>query len=112
MAGFREDPLVARRPASTHSPGGFPPSREWARGATAGSLSCAEGLGERTVKGKVNGEDRVATYAAAGKPPAIVEAFEKAKKASSKAEIVDLMHDSNLPREAIPIQERGSIIFA
>jgi hypothetical protein len=53
-------------------------------------LSGAEGLGERTVKRKVNGEDRVATYAAAGKLPAIVEAFEKAKKASSKAAILKL----------------------
>ena len=67
-------------------------------------LSGAEGLGERTVKRKVNGEDRVATYAAAGKLPAIVEAFEKAKKASSKAEIVALINDRDLPREAIPTQ--------
>ena len=67
-------------------------------------LSGAEGLGERTVKRKVNGEDRVATYAAAGKLPAIVEAFEKAKKASSKAEIVTLINDCDLPREAIPTQ--------
>ena len=67
-------------------------------------LSGAEGLGERTVKRKVNGEDRVATYAAAGKLPAIVEAFQKAKKASSKAEIVALINDCDLPREAIPTQ--------
>ena len=32
----------------------------------------------------------MATYAAAGKLPAIVEAFEKAKKAASKAEIMKL----------------------
>ena len=67
-------------------------------------LSGAEGLGERTVKRKVNGEDRVATYAPAGKLPQIVEAFEKAKKASSKAEIVDLINEFDLPREAIPTQ--------
>ena len=67
-------------------------------------LSGAEGLGERTVKRKVNGEDRVATYVAAGKLPAIVEAFEKAKKASSKVEIVALINDCDLPREAIPTQ--------
>jgi len=54
------------------------------------------------VKRKVNGEDRVATCAAAGKLPAIVEAFEKAEKASSKAEIVALISDCDLPREAIP----------
>ena len=65
-------------------------------------LSGAEGLGERTVKRGVNGEDRVATYAAARKLPAILEAFEKAKKASSKAEIVTLINDCDLPREAIP----------
>jgi hypothetical protein len=50
----------------------------------------------------VNGEDRVATCAGAGKLPAIVEAFEKAKKATSKAEIVTLINDCDLPREAIP----------
>jgi len=33
-----------------------------------------------------------------------VEAFEKAKKASSKAEIVALINDCDLPREAIPTQ--------
>jgi 60 kDa SS-A/Ro ribonucleoprotein len=64
----------------------------------------AEGMGERTVKRKVNGEDRVATYAAVGKLPDIVEAFERAKKASSKAEIVGLIKDHDLPREAIPTQ--------
>ena len=42
------------------------------------------------MKRNVNGEDRVATYAAAGKLPAIVAAFEKAKKASSNAEIMKL----------------------
>ena len=67
-------------------------------------LSGADGLGERTVKRKVNGEDRVATYAPAGKLPQIVEAFEKAKKASSKGEIVGLINDFDLPREAIPTQ--------
>ena len=67
-------------------------------------LAGAEGLGERTVKRKVNGEDRVATYGPAGKLPEIVEAFEKAKKASSKAEIVSLITEHDLPREAIPTQ--------
>jgi len=52
------------------------------------------------VKRKVNGEDRLATYAPAGKLP--IEAFEKAKKASSKTEIVSLINDFDLPREAIP----------
>src|SRR5207249_3122977 len=61
-------------------------------------------LGERTVKRKVNGEDRVATYAPTLKLPEIVEAFEKAKKASSKGEIVSLINDFDLPRETIPTQ--------
>ena len=52
----------------------------------------------------MNGEDRVATYAAASKLPGIVEAFEQAKKASSKAELVALINDRDPPREAIPPQ--------
>ena len=67
-------------------------------------LAGSKGLGERTVKRKVNGEDRVATYAAAGALPEFIEAFEKAKKASSKAEIVKLITEHDLPREAIPTQ--------
>lgn len=67
-------------------------------------LAGVERLGERAVKRKVNGEDRVATYAPAGKLPEIIEAFEKAKKATSKAEIVCLINDFDLPREAIPTQ--------
>jgi 60 kDa SS-A/Ro ribonucleoprotein len=67
-------------------------------------LAGADGLGERAVKRKVNGEDRVATYAPAGKLPEIIEAFEKAKKASNKAEIVGLINEFDLPREAIPTQ--------
>jgi hypothetical protein len=63
-----------------------------------------EGLGERAVKRKADGEDRLATYAPAGKLPGIIEAFEKAKKASSKAEIVGLINDLDVPREAIPTQ--------
>jgi 60 kDa SS-A/Ro ribonucleoprotein len=67
-------------------------------------LSGAEGLGERTVKRKVNGQDRLATYGPIDRLPDIVDAFEKAKKASSKAEIVSLVKDCDLPREAIPTQ--------
>jgi hypothetical protein len=53
-------------------------------------LPGAEGLGER----KVNGEDRVATYAAAGKLPAMVEAFEqgrdhKARRAENSIGVED-----------------------
>jgi 60 kDa SS-A/Ro ribonucleoprotein len=67
-------------------------------------LSGAEGLGERTLKRRVNGQDRVATYGATGPTPAIIEALEKARKASSRAEIVSLINDHDLPREAIPTQ--------
>jgi 60 kDa SS-A/Ro ribonucleoprotein len=67
-------------------------------------LAGVNGLGERAVKRKVKGEDRVATYAPVGKLPEIIEAFEKARKASSKGEIVGLIKDFDLPREAIPTQ--------
>ena len=50
-------------------------------------------LGKRVVKRKVNGDDRVTTYAPAGNLPENIEAFKKAKKASSKGEIVGLIHD-------------------
>ena len=36
------------------------------------------------VKRKVDGEDRVAKYAAAGELPKLIEAFEQAKRASSR----------------------------
>jgi hypothetical protein len=65
-------------------------------------LAGVDGLGERAVRRKVNGEDRVTTYAPAGELPEIIGAFEKAKKASSKAEMVDLINDFDLPPEAIP----------
>jgi hypothetical protein len=39
-----------------------------------------------------------------------VEAFEKAKKSWSKAEIVALINDCDLPREAIPTQWRNEAI--
>ena len=45
-----------------------------------------------------------ATYAPTGKLPKLIEAFEQAKKASSKAEIVKLITEHDLPREAIPTQ--------
>ena len=67
-------------------------------------LNGAESLGEREVKRKVRGEDRVAKYAAVGELPKLVEAFEQAKKASSKDEIVKLIVEHDLPREAVPTQ--------
>jgi 60 kDa SS-A/Ro ribonucleoprotein len=44
------------------------------------------------------------SYVPAVKLPQIVEAFEKAKMASSKGEIVGLINAFDLPREAIPTQ--------
>jgi 60 kDa SS-A/Ro ribonucleoprotein len=67
-------------------------------------LSGSGGLGERTVTRKVNGHDRVANYGAVGELPGMIAAFEQAKRASSKDEIVKLITDHDLPREAIPTQ--------
>ena len=50
-------------------------------------------LGERTVTRKVNGEPRPVTYRPAGQLPGLVQAFEQAKRAESKAEIVSLITD-------------------
>jgi 60 kDa SS-A/Ro ribonucleoprotein len=46
----------------------------------------------------------VANYAAAGELPALIVAFEQAKKASTKSEIVKLIAEHDLPREAVPTQ--------
>jgi 60 kDa SS-A/Ro ribonucleoprotein len=67
-------------------------------------LSGADSLGEREVKRKVRGEERVAKYGAVGALPKLIEAFEQAKKASSKNAIVKLITEHDLPREAIPTQ--------
>ena len=65
-------------------------------------LAGRDQLGEREVKRKVRGGERVAKYAAAGELPKLIAAFEQAKKASSRAEIVKLIIEHDLPREAIP----------
>src|SRR5689334_14450381 len=67
-------------------------------------LAGADSLGEREVKRKIRGEDRVAKYSATGALPKFIEAFEQAKKASSKDQIVKLITEHDLPREAIPTQ--------
>ncbi|HEX7653638.1 MAG TPA: TROVE domain-containing protein, partial [Verrucomicrobiae bacterium] len=61
-------------------------------------------LGEREVKRRVRGEVRVAKYAAAGALPALIDAFEQAKRATTAAEIVKLIEAHDLPREAVPTQ--------
>src|SRR5438132_5605018 len=65
-------------------------------------LGGADSLGEREVKRKVRGEDRIAKYGAVGASPKLIEAFEQAKRASSAGEIVKLITEADLPREAIP----------
>jgi 60 kDa SS-A/Ro ribonucleoprotein len=67
-------------------------------------LAGADSLGEREVKRKVRGEDRIAKYDAVGELPQLIQAFEQAKRASLAGEIVKLIHDFDLPREAIPTQ--------
>jgi len=67
-------------------------------------LAGAGSLGEREVKRKVRGEDRVAKYGAVGELPKLIEAFEQAKRASIAGEIVKLIDEFDLPREAIPTQ--------
>src|SRR5258706_8370732 len=67
-------------------------------------LSGADSLGEREVKRKVRGEDRIAKYGAVGELPKLIQAFEQAKRASIAGEIVKLIDEFDLPREAIPTQ--------
>jgi len=67
-------------------------------------LAGAESLGEREVKRKVRGEDHVAKYAAAGELPKLIAAFEQAKRATGAHEIVRLITEHDLPREAVPTQ--------
>ena len=59
-------------------------------------------LGEREVQRKIAGETRLAKYPAAGSLPGIIAASEEAKRAGSVAEMVRLIADHDLPREAIP----------
>jgi len=66
--------------------------------------SGADGLGQRTVTRRVKGEPRVANYAEVGELPALLSAFEQFKKASNKQEVIKLISDQDLPREAIPTQ--------
>jgi 60 kDa SS-A/Ro ribonucleoprotein len=66
------------------------------------SASLADSLGEREVKRKVRGEDRVAKYAAVGELPRLIEAFERVKRTTNVIEVVKLIDEFDLPREAIP----------
>jgi 60 kDa SS-A/Ro ribonucleoprotein len=73
-------------------------------------LAGADSLGEREVKRKVRGEDRVAKYAAVGELPKLVQAFEQAKRASIAGEIVKLIDEFDLPREAVPTQWLNEVV--
>jgi len=64
-----------------------------------------DGLGEREVGRKVGGELKKAKYpAVAGCLPELIQALEQAKTASSAKEMVSLIVEYNLPREAVPTQ--------
>src|SRR3989442_2205788 len=67
-------------------------------------LAGADALGEREVKRKVRGEDRVAKYAAVGELPKLIEAFERVKHTANVIEVAKLIDEFDLPREAIPTQ--------
>jgi len=73
-------------------------------------LAGVDSLGEREVKRKVRGEDRVAKYAAVGELPKLVQAFEQAKRASIAGEIVKLIDEFDLPREAVPTQWLNEVV--
>jgi len=67
-------------------------------------LAGADSLGEREVKRKVRGEERVAKYGAVGTLPKLIEAFERVKRTTNVIEVAKLIDEFNLPREAIPTQ--------
>ncbi len=67
-------------------------------------LNGADSLGEREVKRKVRREDRIAKYAAVGELPRLIEAFERVKRTTNVVEVVKLIDEFDLPREAIPTQ--------
>jgi len=67
-------------------------------------LTGADALGEREVKRKVRGENRVAKYAGVGELPKFIGAFERVKSTTNVIEVVKLIDEFDLPREAVPTQ--------
>jgi len=67
-------------------------------------LAGADSLGEREVKRKVRGEDRIAKYGAVGELPQLIEAFEKVKRVMHARDVVKLINEFDLSREAVPTQ--------
>ena len=64
-----------------------------------------DGLGERKIGRKVGDELKLAEYPAVAEHlPAMVQAFEQAKAATTAKEVVSLIVERNLPREAVPTQ--------
>ena len=61
-----------------------------------------KGLGNRTVKRCIKKKSRKISYPAISALPEIIDAFERAKRATTKSEIVSLICRFNLPRETIP----------
>lgn len=59
-------------------------------------------LGERVVKRTMHGEPRLVKYEATGEFPRMIQACEQAKRASNKSDIVNLITEFDLPREAVP----------
>lgn len=105
VEGLGERAVKRRTVAQASTPASGPgvsPGREGA--ADGGGLDAARGRAGNQQAGRLHYTDRVATYAPAGKLPEIIEAFEKAKMASTKGEIVRLINDFDLPREAVPTQ--------
>jgi len=73
-------------------------------------LNSVDSLGEREVKRKVRGEDRIAKYAAVGELPRLIEAFERVKRTENVVEVVKLIDEFDLPREAIPTQWLNEVV--
>ncbi|MGB0582047.1 MAG: TROVE domain-containing protein [Limisphaerales bacterium] len=63
-----------------------------------------DGMGAREVTRRLPFNDSTAKYAAVGEVPRLIEGFEKAKRVTGKKEIVKVIADYGLPREAIPTQ--------
>jgi len=67
-------------------------------------LTGPDALDFRIVKRRVHGVEREMTYAPVGALPPLLEAFETAKRATTAGDVVKLIRDFNLPREAVPTQ--------
>ncbi len=103
--GLGERTVNRRIVAQASSPAGLPgvPPGESAGRLDADS-DAARGRAASPQAGGLRCTERTVTYPAVGELPLVITAFEQAKKASTKAEIVKLITEHDLPREAIPTQ--------